>query len=363
MKVPFIDLVAQYNSIKEEIDDAIRRVLEGGKFILGSEVSAFEEELSKYCGVEYAVGVGSGTDALLLSLMAFGIGRGDEVITTPFTFSATAEVISLLGARPVFVDIDPKTYNIDPTKIEEAITPRTRAIIPVHLYGQPADMDEIMEIARRYDLRVIEDCAQAIGAEYRGRRVGTIGDIGCFSFFPAKNLGAYGDGGACVMKEEGLLAKISSLRVHGAKGKYIHEMIGINSRLDTIQAAILRVKLRHLDGWIARRRKIAALYGRSIQGALLPEEAQGTRHVYNQYTIRVKGQERIEEGLKERGVAVAIHYPRPLHLQRAFSYLGYKEGDFPESELASREVISLPIYPELSDERAGLVVNALKEVI
>lgn len=363
MRIPLVDLVAQYHSIKDEIDGAIKRVIESGRFILGEEVLAFEDELARYCGGKVAIGVGSGTDALLLSLMALGVGRGDEVITTPFTFCATAEVISLLGARPVFVDIDPETYNIDPSKIKAAITPRTKVIIPVHLYGQPADMDPIIGIAQRYGLKVVEDCAQAIGAEYRGRKVGTIGDVGCFSFFPAKNLGAYGDGGACVTMDPELGERIMTLRVHGARERYIHEMVGINSRLDALQAAILRVKLTHLEEWTTRRREIAKIYNDELNGVDVPKERFGTRHVYNQYTIRVMGRDRIMDHLKNRGVSSAIHYPRPLHLQGAFSYLGYREGDFPQSELASREVLSLPIYPELKDEEVRFVVNVLKEVM
>lgn len=363
MKVLFVDLVAQYHSIKDEIDGAIRRVLEAGKFILGEEVERFEEELAKYCGEGFVVGVGSGTDALFLSLMAFTIGDGDEVITTPFTFCATAETVSLVGARPVFVDIDPESYNIDPSRIEDAITPYTKAIICVHLYGQPCEMDEIMRIAERYGLKVIEDCAQAIGAEYKGKKVGTIGDVGCFSFFPVKNLGAYGDGGGCITKDKGLWERIMALRVHGAREKYIHEMIGMNSRLDALQAAILNVKLKYLDRWIARRREIAKLYNEGIKDMLTPKESQGTRHVYNLYTIRVKNRDHIREHLDRNGISSAIYYPSPLHLQKAFSYLGYKEGDLFQSELASNEVISLPIYPELKDEEVNFVVKVLMEAV
>ncbi|HAV42490.1 TPA: hypothetical protein DCX15_00535 [bacterium] len=365
MRVPLLDLKAQYHMIKGEIDQAIFEVIESGIFILGEEVDQFEKELAMYCATRFAVGLSSGTDALYLSLMALGIGPGDEVITTPFTFIATAEVIILLGARPVFVDIDRRTYNIDPSRIEERITTNTKAIIPVHLYGQPADMDPIIELAKEYNLRVIEDAAQAIGAEYKGQKVGSIGDIGCLSFFPAKNLGAYGDGGAVVTNDEELAEKIRMLRVHGSKERYVHTLIGTNSRLDTLQAAILRVKLKYLDGWIAARRRVVKTYNELLRntGVITPYEEEDIYHVYNQYTIQVKERERVREYLSSKGIATAIHYPQPLHLQKAFLDLGYREGDFSISEEASREVLSLPIYPELKNEEIECVVEAIKEGI
>lgn len=365
MKIPLLDLKAQYYSIKDEIDKAVFEVLESGGFILGERVAQFEGELAKYCQAQSAIGVASGTDALYLALMACGIGAGDEVITTPFTFAATAEVITLAGARPVFVDIDPKTYNIDPARIEECITANTKAIIPVHLYGQPAAMDEILELARTYNLRVIEDCAQAIGAEYKGKRVGSIADLGCLSFFPAKNLGAYGDAGAVVTNDEELAETIRMLRVHGSREKYIHKLIGTNSRLDTLQAAILKVKLNHLDLWIEARREIARAYNDLLgsSGVIIPYEEREVRHVYNQYTIRVKRREGVMAHLSSKGVASAIHYPIPLHLQEAFRYLGYKEGDLPLSEEVSLEVLSLPIYPELRGDQIEFVAEVIGKAL
>lgn len=365
MKIPLLDLRVQYHSIKDEIDGAVFEVLESGAFILGEKVARFEEDLSKYCQTKFAVGVASGTDALYLALMACEIGVGDEVITTPFTFAAAGEVISLLGAKPVFVDIDPKTYNIDPAKIEERITANTRAVIPVHLYGQPAAMDPIMELARAYNLRIIEDCAQAVGAEHKGKRAGSIGDAGCLSFFPAKNLGAYGDAGAVVTNDEELAEKVRMLRVHGSKKRYVHTIIGTNSRLDALQAAILIVKLKYLDRWIEARREVAGAYNELLNrfGVVTPYEDEGIRHVYNQYTIRVKERERVREYLSSKGISTAIHYPSSLHLQEAFSYVGYKEGDFPLSEEAAREVLSLPIYPELESEQIEFVARVVGEAV
>lgn len=374
--IKFLDLQKQYRSIKKEINTAIQRVLDSGEFILGNEVKKIENELADYCGVKCAIGVNSGTDALFLSLMALNIGPRDEVITTPFTFIATAEVIALRGAKPVFVDINPKTFNIDPEKISKAITPKTKAIIPVHLYGQPAEMDKIMTIAKKHNLYVIEDCAQAIGAKLRmangkWQMVGSFGDFGCLSFFPSKNLGAYGDGGMVLTNNEKLAEKIKMLRQHGSKKKYYHETLGINSRLDTIQATILRVKLKYLDKWIEKRQKITQIYNKelkkikkiAIPATMRPGNQATSCHVFHQYTIRVNAQLRNDliTYLRNNGIPTTIYYPVPLHLQPAFKYLGYKEGDFPKTEKATEEVLSLAIYPELSQKEQDFIINKIKE--
>ncbi|MFH1562519.1 MAG: DegT/DnrJ/EryC1/StrS family aminotransferase [Nitrospirota bacterium] len=360
-KVPLLDLKAQYATISEEIDSAVKEVIQSGIFILGENAKRLEEEIASSCNTKYAIGVASGTDALLLSLMACNIGRGDEVITSPFTFIATAEVIVLLGAKPVFVDIDSKTYNIDPDKIKEAITPKTKAIIPVHLYGQPADMDKILTCAGEHNLVVIEDAAQAIGAKYKNKRVGEMGKTCGFSFFPAKNLGAYGDGGMITTNDEELAKKLKMLRTHGSQVKYHHELIGTNSRLDELQSAILRVKLKRLNEWTNNRQRIAQTYTQAFMGKeiITPFVEEFNFAVYNQYTIRVKNRDELIAHLKKSGVDTAIHYPIPLHLQPAFSYLGYKAGDFIESEQASKEVLSLPVYPELTDEQIETVISAV----
>jgi len=377
MNVPLLDLTRQYSTIKAEIDAAIRRVLESGRFILGPEVEAFEEEIAQYLGVKHAIGVASGTDALLLSLKALNIGPGDGVIVPSFTFFATAGVVANLGATPIFVDIDPKTFNIDPEKLRELLThhaspithhssPITavKAIIPVHLYGQPADMDEIMAIAHEYELYVVEDAAQAIGAEYKGQKVGTIGHLGCFSFFPTKNLGAYGDGGLVVTNDDELAERVRMLRVHGSKPKYYHHLVGTNSRLDALQAAILRAKLPHLDEWTAARQRLASRYDEllgDIPGIEVPYRAPERTHIFHQYTIRVHDGRRdeLQQYLKEKGIDTQVYYPLPLHLQPCFRYLGYKEGDLPESERASQEVLSLPMFPELTEEEQDYVVDAI----
>lgn len=362
MRLALVDLKRQYRSIKEEIDQALKGVVESGQFILGEEVKGLEEELAAYVGVKYAIGVASGTDALLLALMAYGIGPGDEVITAPFTFVATADVVLLLGATPVFVDIDPLTYNIDPNRIEPAITDRTKAIIPVHLYGQSVDLDPILDLARRYGLRVIEDTAQALGAEYKGRKVGSLGDIACLSFFPTKNLGAYGDGGMVLTDDPEIARRIRMLRVHGSEDKYYHKFLGLNSRLDALQAAILRVKLPHLDDWNHRRRQIAALYNELLQDLdlTLPHEAEFNKHVYHQYTIRVRDREGLRRHLAAAGIPTGVYYPLSLHLQEVFSGLGYREGDFPASERAAQEVLSLPIYPELEEEEVEYICDRIR---
>lgn len=362
----FLDLNAQYKSIKKEIDSAIKRVLDGGVFIGGQEVEKLEEEIAKFCGVKYAIGVNSGTDALFLSLKALGIGRGDEVITTPFTFIATAEIIANLGAKPVFVDIEPKTFNIDVSKIKKAITKKTKAIIPVHLFGQMADMSEIMRIAKKYKLYVIEDAAQAIGAEYKGRKAGTMGDFGCFSFFPSKNLGAYGDGGMVITNNKKLAEKIRLLRNHGSssKEKYLNLILGTNSRLDAIQAAILRVKLKYLKKWNEKRLKIAKYYNRNLKGVediRIPEILPNRIHIFHQYTIRTKYRDQLKKFLEKNKIPTMIYYPLPLHLQPAFKYWGYKKGDFPKAEKISKEVLSLPIYPELKKEEQNFIIKKIKE--
>jgi len=370
MKVPIVDLKAQYNTIKEEINAAIQRVLQQGHFILGPEVAAFEERMATYCETKFAVGVASGTDALRLALLACGIGPGDEVITTAFTFVATAETIVQCGATPVFVDINPKNYNLDPDKIEQKITPRTRAILPVHLYGQAADMDPILEIARKYNLKVIEDCAQALGAEYKGRKVGSIGDAGCLSFFPTKTLGAYGDGGMVVTNEPKIAETVNMLRKHGANTGYYYLLPGFNSRLDALQAAILSVKLEWLSKWNDLRRDKATLYNQllsEIDGIAPPSEDEFSRPVFNYYTIRLTdhrlNRDNLREHLESRSIQTMVYYPLSLHLQEAYSALGYKEGDLPESERAQSEVISLPMYPELSQEQIREVVEGIREFI
>ncbi len=371
MNIPQLDLVEQYLGIKDEIDNAILSVLKSGRFILGDNVKKLEEDIAKFVGVKHGIGVASGTDALLISLMAIGIGPEDEVLTTPFTFFATAGSIVRLYAKPVFIDIDPKTYNVDPDKLERLLktsyNPKMKAIIPVHLYGQCADMDPIIEIAKRYDLKVIEDAAQSLGATYKGRQSGSMGDIGCFSFFPTKNLGAYGDGGMIVTNDDELAERARILRVHGSKPKYYHSIVGLNSRLDEVQAAILNVKFKYLSRWIEERRKRAALYDELFEKELgdrvvIPYTPPYNYHTYHQYTIRVRdNRDRLKEYLKERGIGTNIYYPLSLHLQECFENLGYREGDFPEAEKASREVLSLPMYPELKEDAQMKVVDEIKE--
>lgn len=362
--VPMLDIKAQHEPIKEEIRDALREILESGRFILGKNVESLEKEIAEYLNVSWAVGLASGTDALYLSLRALNIGQGDEVITTPFTFIATAEAITYVGAKPVFVDIDPLTLNMDISKIEERITPRTKAIIAVHLFGLPIDMDELIEVSKRYNLSVIEDCAQAFGAKYKGSFVGSIGDCGCFSFYPSKNLGAYGDGGMMTTNNPEIHERVRLLRNHGTVGPYRHDFIGYNSRLDEIQAAILRIKLRHIDEYNEKRRNIAHIYSSILKDVVkCPVEMEDRLHVYHQYTIRSPLRNRIIQKLNENNIAHVIYYPIPIHLQKAFKYLGYKEGDFPESESASQEVLSIPIYPELKPETAEFVAETILEAI
>jgi dTDP-4-amino-4,6-dideoxygalactose transaminase len=364
--VPLLDLKEQYRPIREEIRAAIDRVADAQWFINGPEVEGLEREVADYSRAPYGIGVSSGTDALLVALMAIDIQPGDEVITTPYSFFATAGCIARLGARPVFVDIDLESYNLRPELIEGMITPRTRAIMPVHLYGQMAEMDPIMEVARRHNLIVIEDAAQAIGSEYKGRRAGAVGDVGCFSFFPSKNLGGFGDGGMVTASDEKLAGKIRQLRNHGDGPKYYHKFIGGNFRLDALQAAVLRVKLPYLDSWTEGRQRNAERY-RALFAAAdlpmvnLPVELPERRHIYNQFVIRVPRREELIAHLRERQIGCEVYYPVPLHLQECFAYLGYKAGDFPASEAAANETLALPIYPELTEDQQGAVVVAVAE--
>lgn len=374
MNVPLLDLKAQYRTIRDEVRAVMDEVCDAQYFIMGPKVEEFEKAVAAYSGAKFAVGVSSGTDALLIALMALDIRPGDEVVTSPFTFFATAGVIHRLHAKPVFVDIDPLTFNIDPAQIEAAITPRTKAILPVHLYGQMADMDPIMALARRRHIPVIEDGAQSIGAEYKGRRCGSIGDMGCFSFFPSKNLGAFGDAGMVLTNDQALYDKLKLLRVHGAPSTYFHKFVGGNFRLDAIQAAILNVKLKYLDGWSDGRKKNAAYYdqaftvaGLTARGSIQTPPAvyrkSGDRHdhIYNQYTLRAKDRDKLQAHLKAKSIGCAVYYPLPLHLQECFAPLGCPAGTFPAAEKAAAEVISLPIYPELTDEMKTYVVSAIAE--
>jgi dTDP-4-amino-4,6-dideoxygalactose transaminase len=360
--IPFVDLKTQYHSIKSEIDAAIAGILESSQFVLGSEVAAFENEFAAYCQVQHAIGVNSGTSALHLALLAAGIGPGDEVITTPFTFVATVAAIIYAGAMPVFVDIEPRSFTLDVNKIKRAITQRTKAILPVHLYGQMADMDPILELARRHNLVVIEDAAQAHGAEYNGRKAGSLGDLGCFSFYPGKNLGAYGEGGMVVTNQIEYARTMRMLRDWGAEKKYQHVLKGYNYRLEGMQGAILRVKLRHLEDWTEKRREKAAYYTQLLaaKGIQTPEELPDRRHVYHVYAIRTGDREVLQHALVAQGIQSGIHYPIPVHLQLAYADLGYQKGDFPCAEQAAHEVLSLPMYPELSNDQIEQVVEALK---
>ena len=359
----FLDLKKQYESIKDEIEVSIKRVLDDGVFIGGKEVLEFEKELKEFLGVKNAITLNSGTDALFLSLKALEIGAGDEIITTTFTFIATAEIILNLGAKPVFADIKDDTFNIDPEEIEKRITPKTKAIIPVHLFGKPAEMERILEIAKKHKLYVIEDAAQAIGAKYKGNSAGTMGDTGAFSFFPSKNLGAFGDGGLVTTNNSDLADKIMLLKNHGSSSdsKYFNLVSGINSRLDSIQAAILRVKLKHLNDWNRKRLENSRYYNfqlKEVKEIILPDAFDGD--VFNQYTIKAKNRDTLKKYLESKEIATAVYYPLPLHLQPAFKELGYKQGDFPLSEKAGREVLSLPIYPEISKKDQDLIIEAIK---
>ncbi len=390
LNVPLLDLRAQYQTLQDEIQSAMQRVVESQRFILGPEVEGLEEEVAAYSQCRFGVGVSSGTDALLVALMAIGVQAGDEVITTPYTFFATAGSIARLGARPVFVDIEPETFNLDPNRLEEAVTEKTRAIVPVHLYGQMADMDAVLAVAERHQLWVIEDAAQAIGADYQQRRAGSIGHLGCFSFFPSKNLGAFGDAGMVTTSDPDLADRIRMLRNHGYRSKYYNRVLGGNFRLDAVQAAVLRVKLGHLESWTEARRRNANLYrelfrqaGRVMDpsageclrnacaaescaleselGVWLPAEVESRRHIYNQFVIRAGRRDALREFLTQEGVGSEIYYPLPLHLQECFSGLGYRSGDYPASECAARQSLALPIYPELTEEQLARVVQVIGE--
>jgi dTDP-4-amino-4,6-dideoxygalactose transaminase len=362
--IPFVDLKAQYRSIKPEVTAAIAGVLESCEFTLGSEVAAFEKEFAAYCRAGYGVGVNSGTSALHLALLAAGVGPGDEVITVPFTFLATVSAIDYTGARPVFVDVDPRTLTMDPAALEAAITPRTRAIIPVHLYGRPADMDPIVAVARRHGLVVIEDAAQAHGAEYKGRRAGSLGDMACFSFYPGKNLGAYGEGGLVVTDSPEYTRTLRMLRDWGAEKKYEHVLKGYNYRMEGIQGAVLRVKLRHLDDWTEARRAAAVRYDELLVdgGVETPPPAPDARHVYHIYAVRTASRQAWQDALQQQGIQTGVHYPVPVHLQPAFADLGYRVGEFPESERAAKEVLSLPMFPELTAEQCETVCSAVRRL-
>jgi dTDP-4-amino-4,6-dideoxygalactose transaminase len=382
--VPLLDLKAQYAQIRDEVIPIIESVCASQHFILGEHVRGLEAEIARYCGAPHGIGVSSGTDALLLALMALEIGTGDEVITSTYTFFATAGTIARVGARPVFCDIDPQTFNITPDAVQafidnecvpdreglvrRATGGRIKALMPVHLYGQSADMDPLMEIARRYRLRVIEDAAQAIGTEYKnGVRAGSIGDVGCFSFFPSKNLGAFGDAGLCTANDADLAERMRVLRVHGGKPKYFHALIGGNFRIDELQAAVLRIKLKYLDGWTQARQRNAAYYDEAFARAglgsrvITPRACPGGRHIFNQYVVRVERRDALKTFLGERGIGTEIYYPLPLHMQQCFAYLGYRNGDFPHSERAAAETLALPVYPELSEEQLATVVARTAE--
>ncbi len=374
MKVPLLDLKAQYKTIKDEILDVTAGIFESQYFILGPHVEKLEKEIAEYCCVKYALGVSSGTDALLIALMAAGIGPGDSVITTPYTFFATAGSIARVGAKPIFADIDPDTYNISPEKISEIVCSmkaaereRLKAIMPVHLYGQCADMDTILDIAKKFNILVIEDAAQAIGSEYKGRRAGSMGSFGCFSFFPSKNLGAFGDGGIVTVKEAAFYEKLHILRVHGSHPKYYHRYIGGNFRLDAIQAAIVSAKLKHLDGWTGARQKNAQRYAKLFREAGLDEKIKlpvqkESRHIYNQFVIEVpEKRDDLRNHLNNAGIGNEVYYPVPLHLQECFAYLGYREGDMPVSEHAALHTIALPIYPELMEDMQAYVVEKIRK--
>ena len=361
--VPLVDLQAQYRGIKQEINEAITRVLDRSRFILGPEVEAFEQEFASYCGTRYGIGVSSGSSALFLALLAAGVGPGDEVITTPHTFAATTEAISHAGATIRFVDVDPLTGNIDPARLEAAVTPKTKALLPVHLYGQPADMESISDVARRHDLIVIEDAAQAHGARYASRPVGSFGLAACFSFFPAKNLGAYGDAGMVVTNDQGIAEQLRLLRVHGQRSKYEHVVEGYGERLDELHAAVLRVKLRHLDEWNAARTRAAEFYHEALSdlGFQLPSVHPAASHVYHLYVVLLNRRDDFRRHLTARGIETGLHYPIPLHLQAAYQRLGHRPGDFPHAEAFAARGLSLPMYPELSKDQLRRVTNAMHE--
>ena len=364
--IPILDLKRQYEVIGKEIEENVVKVLRSGSYILGENVKNLESEMAKYCGVKNVVSCANGTDALQLALRALDIGEGDEVITVAFTFVATTESVGVVGAKPVFVDINSDTFNIDVSLLESKITPKTKAIMPVHLYGQPADMDTIVKVAKKYNLYVIEDCAQAIGAEYKGKKVGSFGDIGCFSFFPTKNLGAFGDGGMITTNSDFLAKRLTALRNHGGAVRYYHDELGLNSRLDEIQAAILRVKAKHIDTWNKKRRENAHRYNelfKNVEGVITPKELNETKCVYHQYTIQVPNRDEIHKYLQEQGIGAMIYYPVPLHLQKLHANLCGKEGDLPVTEAKTKVVMSLPMFPELTEAEQKEVVQKIKEAL
>lgn len=367
MNVPLLDLQAQYVSLRDDLQRAVERVMSSQRFVLGDEVRGLENSIADYCETKHAIGCASGSDALLLALMALDVKAGDEVITTPFSFFATAACITRLGARPVFVDIDPRTYNIDVSQVADAVTSRTKAIMPVHLYGQCAAMDPLLDVSKRRGVPIVEDAAQAIGAADKGRPAGSMGLIGCFSFYPTKNLGGAGDGGMLTTNDDDVAARLRRLRAHGGANEYEHDEVGINSRLDELQAAVLRIKFPSLDRWSNERAQKAAVYTKLLNEAELsfslapPHVREDGRHIFHQYVIRVPGnRDALTEHLKSRGVGTKVYYPIPLHLQPCFNYLGYKEGQFPESESAANETLALPVYPELSEEQQVYVVDSIK---
>jgi dTDP-4-amino-4,6-dideoxygalactose transaminase len=364
MNIPFLDLKTQFREIEHEVLPMVKEAMENAAFIGGPQVSGFEAEFAAFCDSKYCVGVNSGTDALRFALIAAGVGPGDEVITVPHTFIATTEAISQVGAKPVFVDIRPDTYNMNASKIQRAIGPRTKAVIPVHIYGQPADMDPILEIANKKKLVVIEDACQAHGALYKGKKAGSMGVAGCFSFYPGKNLGAYGEGGAVVTQSEAIANKIRMIRDHGQAKKYYHDMEGYNGRLDAIQAGVLRIKLRRLEGWNEARRQNAKYYNEllsPIKGVTVPVEAEGCRHVYHLYVILVDDRDGLQKYLNDKGIGTGLHYPVPLHLQKAYSYQGYKEGEFPVTESVAKHLLSLPMFPELTKAQIEYVADCIKQ--
>ena len=367
MNVPLLDLQAQYASIRTDVQQAIERVMDSQRFVLGEEVRELENSIAEYCGTKHAIGCASGSDALLLALMALDLKPGDEVVTTPFSFFATAAAIVRLGARPVFVDIDPQSYNLDPSRVADAITSRTKVIMPVHLYGQCAEMDPLLDISERRGIAIVEDAAQAIGATDKGRRAGSMGLIGCFSFYPTKNLGGAGDGGMLTTSDDAIAARLRRLRAHGGANEYQHEEVGINSRLDELQAAVLRVKFRSLDKWSDERARKAAFYSQLLSQADLsfplvtPQVRSDGRHIFHQYVVRAPGnRDALMNHLTTRGVGTKVYYPVPLHRQECFLHLGYKEGDFPEGEHAARETFALPAYPELTEAQQHYVIDAMR---
>ena len=360
MIVPMVDLKKQFNDIKNEVFEMLTEILESSQYILGPKVLELEKKIAEYHGVTEAVGVASGTDALHLSIEALGIGEGDEVITTPFTFFATAEAILYTGGTPVFVDIEKETMNIDPEKIEAAITKRTKAVLPVHIFGHPAGMEKIAEVARKHKLKIIEDCAQSFGASVHGKRTGSLGDAGCFSFYPSKNLGAFGDGGMVLLNDPSVAADIRKLRNHGSRGSYKHESVGFNSRLDEIQAGVLLVKMKRIEAYNNKRRQKAALYGKLLSDRVeRPVERPGCTHVYHQYTIRSSRRDEIQRRLRENDISSVVYYPIPLHIQEAVNFLGYKKGDFPVAEETSARVLSLPMYPELEETSIARIADII----